>query len=580
MRNLTRCSSSEFSLLRWMATLCVIILFRLLKDNAYTLISNAFSVPIVIPSKKKKALNRPDIALRLILVKLLAGDRSIPIDEYRHFLSRAKVSSRMRYDLMQRFMSEARIDFANATAEDLINQNCDPFFLENRLEIYRVAGITCFLLGQNSAAIAYWRTAGELRKLSFKPSTPTRYRVLSSNWFAAVGHVAMLDYYLKYIKLYGEGDTRIVTGLHSLMGCSVDMMRKFSDLGIVMLNSHNVERDYNKWALKNGNPKWHELSRNEQEALTDDFWEFAFPDGSILGYTHWAARIQKEWELSGHPPLLQVTTKEEKWLATYLQKLGIPSDAWYVCLHVREGGYHKKWNSALPTMRDAEIEDYFPAIQEIVREGGWVIRMGDPSMKKLPPMNHVVDYAHCDHRDSLADMLLAARCRFFLGTNSGFATVPAIFGVPCAFSNWIPIGWPLWPSQDLMMCKLFRLKSTQRLLALEEIFERGLAFLQNWSDLPEDIEIVNNTPEDIRRLTAEMLSCFGSHSTRSLAEIGAPSVIQNAYAGIASRYDTYTGSRLAGSFVETYPAVFTSSEREEIRKCEDEPIGNTAPVGI
>jgi putative glycosyltransferase (TIGR04372 family) len=355
----------------------------------------------------------------------------------------------------------------------------------------------------------------------------------------------MLDYYLKFKKLHVKENQRIVAQLDMNNIPNHDLLCKFSNLGIVLLEPGQLEKDYNKWAKQNNAPRWNFLSPVEKTALTDDFWEFDFPDGEILGYAHAAARIQREWEEQNQPPFFIVNETEKRWLSSYLVSLGMPENAWYVCLHVREGGFHQQWNALYPTMRDAVIDDYYSAIEHITKAGGWVIRMGDSSMKPLPPIQNVIDYA-----------------RFFLGTNSGFATISAIYHVPCALSNWVPIGWPLWPTQDLMIPKLFRDKTSGKFLTLEQLFERGLAFIQNWSDLPENIELVANTPEEIKQLTIEMLSRCKIGNPDDFIKSGTPALTKAYYFQVANHYNAFTGSELARTFVEKHPHVFASPDAD------------------
>ena len=55
--------------------------------------------------------------------------------------------------------------------------------------------------------------------------------------------------------------------------------------------------------------------------------------------------------------------------------MGVPEDAWFAVCHVREGGFKGE-----EKFRDADITTYFEAFNEIVKRGGWVIRMGDNTM--------------------------------------------------------------------------------------------------------------------------------------------------------------------------------------------------------
>ena len=169
---------------------------------------------------------------------------------------------------------------------------------------------------------------------------------------------------------------------------------------------------------------------------------------------------------------------------------------------------------------------------------------------------NVIDYAHSTLKTPKADILIALGCRFFFGTNSGFATVPAIYGVRCAFSNWLPIGLPLWPSQDLVAPKLFWKEDEGRYLTLQEIFESGLAFIQNWSDLPKGIALRDNSPEAIRALAEEALA--GPTAAPNPEVDGA----RADYRRIAEAHHSYVGSTLSASFILGHRAVFLPSSPE------------------
>ena len=93
----------------------------------------------------------------------------------------------------------------------------------------------------------------------------------------------------------------------------------------------------------------------------------------------------------------------------------MPPDAWFVALHVRESGFWKSLDTKFPNNRSADIATYLPAIREITRRGGWVIRVGDAEMGALPPMEHVIDYAHSPAKSDWMDVFLYGGCRFFIG---------------------------------------------------------------------------------------------------------------------------------------------------------------------
>jgi putative glycosyltransferase (TIGR04372 family) len=479
---------------------------------------------------------------------------SLNPDEFRKALSEEKLDADDQYALAHQLFQAGRLNLACEAFEDLVLNSQHKFALERRLQLMRDCGIAFFMLGDIGKANRNWARAGELRRFMLGDDSGPVYRIIGGSWFAAIGHVAMLDFYAKYNQLYRAPGSRFVAPLDISNIPGNHLCERLAKSGIDFIEPGRLHRDHDRWARAHGKRRWSQLTPSERFAMTDDFWEFEFPDGQVLGYTHAADRIQKDWEAQQRPPLLSLDEGERQFLKKALHVLGVPEGAWYVCLHVREPGFHKGWNTLYPSMRDANIDDYIPAINLIVSQGGWVIRMGDASMKPLPALPNVVDYAHSTLKTPMADIILALGCRFFLGTNSGFATIPAIYGVRCVFSNWLPIGLPLWPSQDLVLPKIFWDERLQRHLSLEETFASGLAFIQNWSDLPEGIKLCENSADEICQLTAEALG------TGPDVPAGQLLAARNSYRDIARRHGSYVGSTLAASFIERHTALLSESD--------------------
>ncbi len=148
-------------------------------------------------------------------------------------------------------------------------------------------------------------------------------------------------------------------------------------------------------------------------------------------------RINKLW--GQRPPLLTLNKLDEAESSQAFVKLGIPENQWFVCLHVREKGFLPN-NEAIQAHRNASINNAIPAIHDIIRRGGMVVRMGDPTMSPLmPPIAGVIDYARHSLKSDRMDVLLCAKARFFLGCTSGLFFLSVIFGVPVALVNMIPV---------------------------------------------------------------------------------------------------------------------------------------------
>jgi len=225
--------------------------------------------------------------------------------------------------------------------------------------------------------------------------------------------------------------------------------------------------------------------------------------GQMVDVGYAFSAVQKQWEAEAHPPLLirSPSDCERGW--NCLQELGVPKNAWFVCLHVREDGFR---GEGTISYRSADVDTYSLAIESIVARGGWVIRMGDPSMKPLPSMKQVIDYAHTDRKSDWMDVFLGASCRFFLGTNSGLNCIPGLFGTPCVLTNMWPISArSVQSQQDIFIPKLAWSKFEGRYLSFEEalaprfFFNDNSKLLYSWG-----IQVVDNTPQEINELVLEM----------------------------------------------------------------------------
>jgi putative glycosyltransferase (TIGR04372 family) len=230
------------------------------------------------------------------------------------------------------------------------------------------------------------------------------------------------------------------------------------------------------------------------------------PDRKLLDENHASFVVQKQWEDEGRPPLLMLSGSHYERGWDCLEQLGVPHGAWFVCLHVRESGYLNQYGDPYAVQRDADIKTYLLAAKTIVEAGGWVIRMGDPTTKPLPSMYHVIDYAHSEIRSDWMDIFCCAECRFFLGTTSGLYLVSYNFGVPCALTNFIPMATVPLSEKHIYIKKLYWSTTEKRYLTFNEALIPPLDFNDDNNLFKSlNINIVDNTPEEINDLVIEML---------------------------------------------------------------------------
>lgn len=185
-------------------------------------------------------------------------------------------------------------------------------------------------------------------------------------------------------------------------------------------------------------------------------------------------------------------------------RMGIPLSDWFVCLHVREGGFRNDREDP----RNSSIENYYEGIQIITRAGGWVVRLGDPSMSRIPVMDRVIDYAHAPFKSDLMDLYLMSQCRFFIGTDSGpFLTSMLLFKKRVILTNFADIifCYPMYKG-DLAIHKHIFSRSRNRFLSLSEMLEEPFD-VEDPSCFPygDDYITHGNTSGEIRDLIAEYL---------------------------------------------------------------------------
>lgn len=217
---------------------------------------------------------------------------------------------------------------------------------------------------------------------------------------------------------------------------------------------------------------------------------------------HWTEELQKPLAVGLKP------VKRARAHAVRLE-MGIPENAWFAGLHVREQGFYNDKDES----RNATIANYIPLIREITARGGWVVRLGDKSMTPLPPMERVVDYPHTRFKSDLMDMYLLSECRFYVGMSSGILDTAFLFQRPMLITNMpnMTFVYPRRPG-DRGLPKHIYSKSKKRFLSLREIFESPWES-QHFHTLGDDFELFEDSPEELREAAVEFLDVLGGEAS-------------------------------------------------------------------
>ncbi len=199
----------------------------------------------------------------------------------------------------------------------------------------------------------------------------------------------------------------------------------------------------------------------------------------------------------GKPPGLRFPDKIAPPLAGALKQKGVDDKRWFACLHMREADY--KWRKTGQTPRNVDPGTYLPMIEDIItKQGGQVVRLGDPSMTALPPMDGLIDLSR-DADTFPLQAFATSRARYFIGTDSGPTQLADALKVPSATTN--ACAASVWNDGDVVLMKKFTLPGG-RVLSRDELLDLGILTMH--TQYPSEITVLDNTPEDLRAVADHM----------------------------------------------------------------------------
>jgi putative glycosyltransferase (TIGR04372 family) len=348
-------------------------------------------------------------------------------------------------------------------------------------------------LGRLDEATSLFKRANDLdfQKAQALGVAPSPYRVLDEIWARHIGDAATLDYVIKRGILAGRRPEDTI--LYAPPGGRIGNRFLVQQLGQCL---RLVER-----------PDDLPFDASAVQALHYHYQFPRQPDGTTVFFWELASQVHRRWHEEARGPLLALPPDITARGSALLQTAGVPRGAWFVALHVRDITW-KGLNAGMQAIRNADPADYVPAIAEITRRGGFVVRMGDADAPPLPPLPNVIDYSRSDMRSDWMDIFLMARSRFMLGSASGPSFVPPLYGVPAVLTNWWPPAMRPWHAADIFVPKLLRRSADGRRLTLTETLREPFAYCHSPRYLAEreGVAVEDNDAEVIRGAVAEMLA--------------------------------------------------------------------------
>ena len=305
----------------------------------------------------------------------------------------------------------------------------------------------------------------ELRKLldSLGIAELADVKLLWPDWAALIGHNGHLNVHFMMRQMGWWSGSPILLALNHRIA-NRTFLSLFEDICPILIRGENVS-----------SAVWHELA-SLIPFLGVSHQIFQLKDGRSMYWNDAGGMAVAEWEAEdrGHP-LREIYDRRiaandgvvEKFEALKRKWRMSPND-WHVCLHMRDGGARGEKEGFGESIRNTTVESYLDAIRYVTGQGGWIIRMGAPTVPALPKMERVIDYARLSDRSPETDIHLMRTARMFIGTTSGFAYVASSFGIPTAMVNALSSVGLIWSKDTRFALKLVRTKEG-RLLTQSEV---------------------------------------------------------------------------------------------------------------
>jgi len=157
--------------------------------------------------------------------------------------------------------------------------------------------------------------------------------------------------------------------------------------------------------------------------------------------------------------------------------------------------------------------------------------------------------------------ILLGSCRFLIGTSSGPAYVPPLFGIPCVLTNWSPTGQRPFNGRDIYIPKLYRAGFPPRPLSFAEMMAPPVGYALHYAHADElALTQEPNTPEEIHEVISEMLDRFDG----TLSYTEKDEALQSAFDAVAETNLCIGNARLGRAFLQRYRYLLNGAGQDAL----------------
>lgn len=205
------------------------------------------------------------------------------------------------------------------------------------------------------------------------------------------------------------------------------------------------------WFRNASNQQWEKMARRSALFVAKSWVKYIYRWNEIIpgGKKHFLkSSMTNSRDIEGLfqkydcsiPFLENENVKCRNWLQQRGWIIGEP----FVVLHVRDSAYLERelpdFSWSYHDYRNSELRTYFQAIEWLVSNGVWVIRMGKVMAQPMHlRSDKVIDYPFESDKSDLLDIWLFANSSGIISTSSGLDCLGGVYRVPILFLNAMPI---------------------------------------------------------------------------------------------------------------------------------------------
>ena len=232
--------------------------------------------------------------------------------------------------------------------------------------------------------------------------------------------------------------------------------------------------------------------------------------------TFFATKVLMYSMFSKTPSLLKIPEDDQNRGLKLLDKLNIPRDSRWICIHNRDSGYLENQskfgymsdvNWRYHNHRDFHINDLLQAANYFSKKGYYVIRTGNFSKHKLNINDpKIIDYVNSQYRSDFGEIYFFANCEFYFGSSAGCWKIAEFFRKPSFLINSFPFTDIFTtPRKYPGIFKKIKFNESNQIMPISEIIKNNLNHASYESIIKKGLDLANNNPGEILDLAIEAL---------------------------------------------------------------------------